>query len=167
MKRTTALAVLTAVVVLVPLSHVEIASSDDSWLLMVDGRPVDVAGIVSDQYAALTRDCRPVQRLQPQAPAFAAALEAIRHYSPPDSTSAQMLSLLRHEHWLLAQVRFAHLQNAVVLLRDSGQGLTVPDGGVWSGATHPHRADPYIRRYLQARVPDAPHQLLACLVSER
>lgn len=151
--------------VLLPLSHLEIEASDDSWLLRVDGRPVDVAGYLSEKYTGLTRHCSQVQGLQPTDRLYTDALNAIRQYSPPDSLSAQLVHVIRQDHWLLAQARFLDLQDAVVLLTRSEQGLTIPEGGVWSGATHPHRPEPVIRRYLQSRVPAVPADLTACFES--
>lgn len=163
MKRRTALAVLVATAVLVPLSHLELRSADDSWLLWVDGRPVDAAGALSDGWLALTRDCRRVQPLPPSSAEHAHALEALRQYSPPDSRSARIAGLIGEGGWLLAQARFEGLENAVVLLRQTAAGWAIAEGGVWSGRTHPHRPGPFIRRYLRARVPDAPRALTDCL----
>jgi hypothetical protein len=154
-----------ALALLVPLSHLEIQASDDSWLLLVDGRPVDVAGYLSDRSTQLVRDCRQVQVLQPTDPWHADALRAIRHESPPDSLSAQLVHLTRQDAWLLAQVKFSDLQAAVVVLTASERGLTMAQGAVWSGTTQPHRPDPFIRRYLRSRVPAAPADLIACFES--
>jgi len=163
MKRSTALSVLLAVAVLVPLSHVEVQSTDDTWLLRVDGRPVDLAGAVSQAYTRWRRDCGRVQQLGATQPVHAAALQVLRGHSPPASASAELRSLARQGDWLLAQVRFGHLQDAVVLLQASSQGWRVDTAGIWSGTTHPLRPEPFIRRYLQRRVPDAPTDLLDCL----
>lgn len=149
-------------VVLLPLSHLEIQASDDSWLLLVDGRPVDVAGYLSERRTEMTRDCRAVQSLPATHRLHAEALQAVRDDSPPDSLSAQLVQLIRQDQWLLAQVRFSDLQDAVVILTESDQGLTIPQGAVWSGTTHPHRPEPLIRRYLRTRVPAAPVDLIAC-----
>jgi hypothetical protein len=148
--------------VALPLSHLEIHASDDSWLLRVDGRPVDVAGYASERYTQLTRHCNQVQVLRPIDPLHEQALNAIEQYSPPDSLSARMVHVIRQDDWLLAQVKFRNLQDAVVLLRASRQGLEIAKEGVWSGATHPHRPEPLIRRYLQGRVPAAPTDLTEC-----
>ena len=148
--------------VVLPLSHLEIQTSHDSWLLLVDGRPVDVAGYVSERHTRLTRHCSHVQALPPTDPLHAQALNTIKHYSPPDSMSARMVHAIRQGDWLLAQVKFRNLQDAVVLLKASTPGLEIVKDGVWSGATHPHRPEPLIRRYLQIRVPSAPADLTAC-----
>lgn len=165
MKPRASVVFLAALTVLLPLGHLEFESSDDSWLLRVDGRPVDVAGYLSEQYTALTRNCDRVQGVPLTDPLHADVLGVIRRYSPPDSSSAQLVALIRQDRWLLAQVRFSTLQEAVVLLKASEQGLTVAQGGVWSGTTHPHRPEPVIRRYLQSAVPAAPVDLTACFAS--
>lgn len=165
MKSRATAVVLAATLILLPLSHLEIRASDDSWLLWVDGRPVDVAGYLSETYTDMTRHCSPVQVVPPRHPLHAQALAAIQRHSPPDSLSAQLVELTRMDHWLLAQVRFSTLQDAVVLLAEAAQGVTIAQGGVWSGSTYPHRFEPIVRRYLQTRVPAAPTELTACLAS--
>jgi hypothetical protein len=162
MKFRASLLVLVVLLVVVPLSHLNIESSDDSWLVRVDGVPVDVPGLVSDTYSALTRSCSQVQALGPTDPRFASAQEVIRQESPPHSLSAQVVDLRQQGDWALAQVRFAELQSAVVLLQASGAGYAMSPVGVWSGSTHPHRPGPVVRRYLRSRVPQAPGDLVAC-----
>ena len=162
MKYRASAVVLAALLVALPLSHLEIESADDSWLLRVDGRPVDIAGYVSERYTQLTRDCSRVHALLPSDPLSAQALSAIEQYSPPDSLLARMVHVIRKDDWLLAQVKFRNLQDAVVLLIATKEGLEIAKGGVWSGSTHPHRPEPLIRRYLQGRVPAAPADLTEC-----
>ena len=154
--------VLVAMLVALPLSHLEIQTSDDSWLLRVDGRPVDIAGYVSERYTQFTRECSHVHALLPSDPLSAQALGAIEQHSPPDSLSARMVHVIRKDDWFLVQVNFRSLQDAVVLLSATKEGLEIAMGGVWSGTTHPHRPEPLIRRYLQGRVPAAPADLTEC-----
>lgn len=162
MKSRASLVLLVVLLVLVPLSHLEIEASDGSWLLRVDGVPVDVAGLVADGYSTLTRRCSRVQAIGQAEPQFATALDVIRHESPPHSLSATLIDLRRQDDWLLAQVRFTELQSAVVLLQASGAGYAIATGGVWSGSTHPHRPGPVIRRFLRSRVSQAPGDLIDC-----
>ena len=162
MKSRASLILLVALLVLVPLSHLELEPSDGSWLVRVDGVPVDVPGLVADGYSTLTRSCSRVQALAPADPGFEAALEAIRQESPPQSLSAKLVDLRRQGDWLLAQVHFTELQSAVVLLQAAGAGHVIAAGGVWSGSTHPHRPGPVIRRFLRSRVPQAPGDLVDC-----
>lgn len=166
MKRRASVMVLLAMVILLPVSHLEIRASDDSWLMLVDGRPVDVAGHIAERYTAWRSDCRPVQDVPANSPTHASALQAIRQHSTPDSLSAQILRLTRQGDWLLAQVRFEQLQEAVLVLQERPQGAAIADSGVWSGSTHPHRPAPVIRRYLQSRVPQLPTSLIDCFVPE-
>lgn len=145
-----------------PFQHLELESSDDSWLLLVDGRPVDVVGYFSEQFTSLTRRCNQVEMVIPGDPLQEQALNAIRQYSPPDSFSAQILQLTRQHDWLLAQVKFDQLESAVVLLTQLDQKYSIPTGGVWSGSTHPHRPEPFVRRFIRANVPLVPAQLMSC-----
>lgn len=149
--------------IVLPLSHLEIHKSDDSWLLVLDGRAVDVAGFFAEKYTALTRNCSRINHIQEASAVHADVLEVVKHHSPPDSLSARLVDVTQQDKWLLAQVKFNTLQDAVILLKDTEQGPQVPAGGVWSGMTHPHRPEPVIRRYLQGRVSEAPNALTACL----
>ena len=142
--------------------HLEIEAMDDSWLLRVDGRGVDVAGHVAEQFTSLTRRCNAVQRVLPNDALYADTLNVIRQYSPPDSLSAQLMDLTRQDDWLLAQVTFDRLHSAVVLLNASPHGWMVADGAIWSGPTHPHRPEPLIRRYIRSKAAAAPTALLDC-----
>lgn len=144
--------------------HLEIEATDDSWLLRVDGRGVDVAGHVSEQFTSLTRSCNSVRRVLPNDALYADTLNVIRQYSPPDSLSAQVMDLTRQDDWLLAQVTFDRLNSAVVLLNTSQMGLTIPHGAIWSGPTHPHRPEPLIRRYIRSKASAAPQALMDCFV---
>ena len=162
MKLRAAQTILLAMAVLLPLSHLDIESSDDSWLLVIDGRAVDVAGELAQSYTRWRRDCRQVLHVPVDEPLHAQALASLRQHSPPDSRSAHLLQLSRSGPWLLAQVRFSALQDAVVLLEQTPAGVAVTEGGVWSGSTHPHRPEPLIRRYLHSRVPGVPGDLMAC-----
>jgi hypothetical protein len=149
-------------VIFLPFLHLDIETSDDSWLLWVDGRPVDVSGYISEQFTALTRRCDQVAMVMPGDPLHEQALNVIRQYSPPDSLTAQLLHLNRQHEWLLAQVEFDQLQDAVVLLTQSEQDIVIPTGGIWSGSTHPHRPEPLIRRFIRSGLPSAPEELLNC-----
>ena len=149
-------------VIFLPFLHLDIETSDDSWLLWVDGRPVDAAGYISEQFTAFTRRCDQVETVMPDDPLHEQALNVIRQYSTPDSLTAQLLHLTRQHEWLLAQVEFDQLQDAVVLLTQSEQDIVIPTGGIWSGSTHPHRPEPLIRRFIRSGVPSAPEELLNC-----
>ncbi len=162
MKRRSALLALAIVLVLMSLSHLEIEQTDDSWLLRVDGRPVDLAGRVAEGLNWLGRDCRQVQSLTPDDARSRLALQTLQAHSPPDSLSASITGLWAQGDWMLAQVRFERLHPALVLLRREAHAWEVVNAGVWSGTAHPFRPGPFIRRYFERRVPDVPTDLLDC-----
>jgi hypothetical protein len=153
---------LAVMVIFLPFLHLDIETSDDSWLLLIDGRPVDVAGYFSEQLTTLTRRCDEVEIVIPGDPLHEQTLNAIRQYSPPDSFTAQLLQLTRQNYWLLAQVKFDQLQDAVILLTQSANEIVIPTEGIWSGPTHPHRPEPLIRRFIRGRLPLVPEELMSC-----
>lgn len=162
MKRQSALLALAVVMVSVSLSHLEMEQTDDSWLLRIDGRPVDLAGRVAEVFNWLGRDCRQVESLTPDDSRSALALKTLQAHSPPDSLSASIDGLWSQGDWMLAQVRFESLHPALVLLRLEAHAWQVVHAGVWSGSTHPFRPGPFVRRYLERRVPGVPSDLLGC-----
>lgn len=162
MRRATAVSLLASLLVLVPLSHLDIQKADDSWLLLVTGRPVDVSGRMAEAVNRITRRCGAVQAVQSADALRSEVTGLLAGYSPPDSATAQITGLWRQQDWILASVRFDRLEPAVVLIRQSQGGLRVVPNGIWSGPTHPFRADAYVRRYLARRVPAVPSGLLDC-----
>lgn len=166
MKPRIAIALLVGTVIGVTLSHLQVQATDHGFLLDVDGRPVDVLGWWSDAVNSLKRDCAQVQNLPTQNAQLAAALRTLQEESPPASrtariTGAWMTGSLA-DTWLLVQAEFDELLPAVVLMQLRNGVWTVVQQGVWSGQTHPWRAGPLIRAYLQGRVPNAPATLLSC-----
>ena len=148
--------------VLFGLSLLGLEQRDDSWLLKVGGRPLDVRGATWAAWQDATRDCTRVQRLDPSTaepiggPAVraplpaeataAAAVRALRGFSPPDSESARVWRL---DHWApgapeamppktgapgpvwwVLQAEFDRLEPVVVLVRQEG-----PDAQVLAAAT--------------------------------
>lgn len=162
MKRHVAVAALLATLVGVTLSHVEWKKADNGHLLLLDGRPLDVIGWMQDQANRLRRDCTQVTRLQPPDTRLASALAVIQSYSPPASHTGRVKAAWASGQWLLAEVAFDDLLPAVVLLQAQGQSWAVAPMGIWSGETHPWRAAPLIRAYLERQVRAAPAPLLAC-----
>ncbi|WP_341685160.1 hypothetical protein [Limnohabitans sp.] len=154
--------VLAIILVMLPAIHLEVQSSDDSWLLVVDGRPVDVAGLFSQFHAQVTRRCDKVKSIHSEDPLHGDVLRVIRHYSPPDSLSLHIVGISQLENWVITQVKFQHLNDAVVLLNTTSQGLKLVHNGIWSGSTHPHYPEPVIRRYLESRIPGVPKDLIGC-----
>ncbi|MFM8738322.1 MAG: hypothetical protein ACKOGB_11945 [Betaproteobacteria bacterium] len=182
--------------VLFGLSLLGVEHRDDSWLLKVGGRPLDVRGAAWAAWQDATRDCTRVQRLHPstaeaiggpaaqtalpaEATAAAAAVRALRGFSPPDSESARVRRL---DHWApgaaeamppktgavgpvwwVLQAEFDRLEPVVVLVRQEGPDAHMLAAGVWSGTTLPWNPAWRIRRFLAERVPQAPAALLACI----
>jgi len=166
------------------LSLVGLERRDDGWLLQLGGRFVDLRGALWAAWQDSTRNCAAVQRLDPEAaqrligPA-AAAVEALRGFSPPDSASARVW---RVDHWPLGagepvqpalassapawfvlQADFDGLEPVVVLVRQEKAYTQVVAQGVWSGTTMPWNPAWRIRSFLGDRVPQAPPALLACV----
>ena len=166
MKPRMAIALLLATAIGVTLSHLEVQATDHGFLLDVDGRPVDVQGWWSDTLNGLQRDCARVQRVPVQDAQLTPALRALQEESPPASLTARITGAWMTGTvtgtWLLVQAEFDELLPAVVLMQSRDGGWTVVPQGVWSGQTHPWRAGPLIRSYLQGRVPNAPSALLHC-----
>lgn len=62
----------------------------------------------------------------------------------------------------MAQLQFSQLQDAVVLLHETPEGLSITPQGIWSGTTHPLHGGSFIRRYLRTQAPEAPADLIRC-----
>jgi hypothetical protein len=166
MRRRSQLTILLALLFLLPFLHLEIERSDESWLLLVDGRPVDIAGRISQFWTSATLQCERTEVLPAHHPLHIQTLDLIRTYSLPDSLTANVVALNRVDQWLLAQVKFERLEPAVVVLQISGLDVVIPQGGIWSGPTFPHTPEPLIRRFIASRVPGVPSELLGCFAYE-
>ena len=64
--------------------------------------------------------------------------------------------------WLVAELVFAQLNPAVVVLQAVPEGIRLPERAVWSGSTSPWQPGPRIRQHLELQVPQVPAALLAC-----
>jgi hypothetical protein len=62
----------------------------------------------------------------------------------------------------LAEVEFAQLLPAVVLMHTVNGSTAIVPGAVWSGYTQPWKAAPHIRRYLSQQGGAAPRDLFEC-----
>ena len=162
MKPRVAVAALMVTALCVTLSHFEWQQSDNGHLLVVDGRPVDAQGWLSDQVNRMRRDCSQVTRLQVQDERLAAAMWALKTYSPPASQTARISAAWTTDQWLLVEAAFDDLLPAVVLMTRVDTRWAIAPQGIWSGQTHPWMAAPLIRDYLARQVPAAPGHLLAC-----
>ena len=154
------LLVLTALGVL--RAHVDIERQDGSYFLSFQGKKHDVAGMLLNQTNAMLRQCSDVQTLDVNSAQAVSALNAIRNFSPPDSRLVRLLGMQQQGPWLLAEVEFATLNPAVVLLTGAQERISVVEGAIWSGTTAPWHAASLIRRYIQGRAPQAPPELLRC-----
>ncbi len=143
----------------IPWSYLGLEKLDGRWFLVLNGRPVDVTGQADQAWTRWWRDCGQVQVMHEPA-ALRLALDAVRRFSPPDSLSGEWVSVQQHKSWVLAQVRFERLHDAVVLMRTSARRAEVV--AVWSGFTHPHQPEAWIRRHLIVQAPQAPPALLDC-----
>ncbi|WP_090137901.1 hypothetical protein [Limnohabitans sp. DM1] len=162
MKPRVAIAALLVTAVWVTLSHFEWQKFDNGHLLVVDGRPLDVQGWLSDRLNRLRRDCARVTRLQPQDERLTSALVVLKAYSPPASHTARVSAAWATDQWLLVEAAFDDLLPAVVLMTRVDTRWAIAPQGIWSGQTHPWMAAPLIRDYLERQMPAAPGHLLAC-----
>lgn len=162
MPKRISLYVLLMVFVGVFLNHFSFQKKENGYLLMVDGREVDVIGIAQDQWLKAARNCENVLALEPTTQKYAEIKQLVQAYSPPNSESAHIVSLMATHNWYLAEVTFKELLPAVVLIQQTDAGLQIVPNAIWSGETHPWRAGPYIRNYISNKVPNAPQAILDC-----
>lgn len=172
MKRHVAATLLALTTLGVLNAHVDVEAQDGRYFGVWQGKKHDVLGWLSDRSNRLWRDCSQVQQLEPGSPTAEQALTLIREYSPPDSRQAQLISLQQHGRWLVAELNFAKLNPAVVLLHQDSAALHLPERAIWSGSTSPWQPGPRIREHLRAQGQQAqpaqqwpgqvPEALLAC-----
>ena len=165
MKRHVAATLLVLTTLGVINAHVDVEAQDDRYFGVWQGKKHDVIGWVADQSNQLWRDCSTVQHLGNASPAAVQVLTLIADHSPPDSRSARLVSLQQQGDWLVAELTFAQLNPAVVLLRAGPAGWQLPERAVWSGSTSPWQPGPRIRQHLARQAPQAPQvpaALLAC-----
>jgi hypothetical protein len=162
MKRHVAVTLLVLTSLGVINAHVDVEAQDGRYFAVWQGQKHDVIGWISERSNQLWRNCRAVQQLSSDSPKATQVLALIKDYSPPDSRQAQLVSLQQQGDWLLAELAFATLNPAVVVLRDDAAGLRLPERAVWSGSTAPWLPGPRIRDHLQQQVPEVPASLLAC-----
>ena len=162
MKKKVALPLLLIVLVAVTASHIGFKRADHSYLMVVDGREVDVIGKTKNQLLAYTQNCSNVLQPQKDDTTFLAVQSAIQDYSPPQSHSAKIASMWSMGEWVLAEVEFDSLLPAVVTIQISSNETQIVPRGIWSGLTKPWLAAPLIRTYLKTQVPELPNQLLNC-----
>lgn len=161
-KKRVSLAVLGLVFVGVVSSHVSWEHKDNGYLMVISGREVDFLGTLRNGLNRTWRSCERVSFLAAHDPRFVQAKATIQAYSPPQSSSAQLAGVWAAEDWTLAEVEFAQLLPAVVLMHTTNGATAIVPGAVWSGYTRPWKAAPHIRRYLSQQGGSAPRDLFDC-----
>jgi hypothetical protein len=149
MKRHVAATLLALTTLGVINAHVDVEAQDGRYFGVWQGTKHDVLGKLEDHRNRLWRNCSNVERVAPGSDVAEQVLALIRNYSPPDSQQAQLISLRQLGPWLVAELNFAQLNPAVVLLRHEGQALQLLDRAIWSGSTAPWEPGPRIRAHLQ------------------
>jgi hypothetical protein len=162
MKKKVALPLLLIVLVGVIASHISFKAADHSYLMVVDGREIDILGKIQNQWHSHTQNCKGVTEQKESEANFQAIHKAIQAYSPPQSQSAQIAGIWTLGTWSLAEVEFETLLPAVVTLQMNDIDPQIVPRGIWSGHTKPWMAAPLIRTYLKAQVPEVPKQLIQC-----
>jgi len=167
MNKTTASCALLVSLTLILASHVETQVIDGERIVVVDAVYFDLRGYLQERTTNLinlaTAQCNTVEYLSTSNSDYSKTLKAIQEYSPPDSNSAKIVQLARDDEWLWAEVIFNQLKPVVVLLKHTPNGLTIWDGAIWSGPTHPWRVKNTIEKYLKTKSPPASHRLLECV----
>ena len=143
-------------------AHVDVEAQDGRYFGVWQGKKHDVIGWLADHKNQLWRDCSAVQQLSNASPEAEQVLTLIADHSPPDSRNARLVSLLQQGDWLVAELVFAQLNPAVVVLQAVPEGMRLPERAVWSGSTSPWQPGPRIRQHLALQVPLVPAALLAC-----
>ena len=162
MKRHVAATLLVLTTLGVINAHVDVEAQDGRYFGVWQGKKHDVIGWLADHKNQLWRDCSAVQQLSNASPEAEQVLTLIADHSPPDSRDARLVSLLQQGDWLLAELAFARLNPAVVVLQAVPKGMRLPERAVWSGSTAPWHPGPRIRQHLALQVPQVPAALLAC-----
>jgi len=163
MKKKVAWTVLGLVLVGVVASHVSWEKKDNGHLLVLDGREVDLLGQLRNGVNRAMRNCERVRFLTAQDPHYLEVKATIQAYSPPQSNSAKLAGVWATGDWRLAEVEFAQLLPAVVLMHSHQGTTTIVPHAVWSGYTQPWKAAPHIRRYLALQGGDSvPTDLYDC-----
>ncbi len=165
MKRHVAATLLVLTTLGVLNAHVDVEAQDGRYFGVWLGKKHDVIGWVADHRNQLQRDCSAVERLSVSSPAASQVLSVIGDYSPPDSRHVQLVSLQQLGPWLVAELNFAQLNPAVVLLQLEGEGLHLPERAIWSGSTAPWWPGPRIRSHLQATAAPGTAQAVSALLA--
>jgi hypothetical protein len=155
-------ALLVIVLIGVFSTHVSLKKEDNGWLMYLDARAVDLPGKLSNSWTRLVTQCKDTQKISKNDPLFTRLDELIKNYSPPDSQSALVASIIAKDDWALAEVEFTKLLPAVVTIQSLTKNPQIKANGVWSGYTQPWESAPIIRTYIKTQIPDLPTHLVDC-----
>ncbi len=144
------------------LSHVSWSDTENGLLFNVDGRDVDIAGIVKDKWRVSQKKCHAVKELDSTDPQFQTIKTLVQAYSPPHSAAIRTMYAWRSGSWAVAEVEFESLLPAVVPIKTLDTHAAVVGEAIWSGMTLPWKAGPFIRAYIAHKSDDLPEALLAC-----
>ena len=162
MNKKVSVALLLFLTPVVLLSHVSWSQADNGLLFNVDGRDVDVVGILKDKWRASTKRCPAVAELDSTDPQFKTIKTLVQSYSPPDSVAIRKIYVWRSGSWAVAEVEFAKLLPAVVTIKDIDTNAAIVEDAIWSGMTKPWKAGPFIRAYIANKSNELPETLLQC-----
>jgi hypothetical protein len=162
MNKSVSFIVLCLVALGLTLTHVSWVAKDNSYLLAVDGREIDVLGHINNSWVRATRDCGGVSQTISRGESYLQIENAIKAYSPAQSASAQIASVWTTGVWTVVEVEFKELLPAVVLLKTTANSPEVVPNAIWSGYTAPWKAAPYIRQHMLKFGQEAPSDLFNC-----
>ena len=162
MKKKASVALLFLTLVAVLFLHIELVTTENGALLVVDNQEFDFIGSINNQWNRHTRSCNSVKRLLPSEAKYQLAQSLIENYSPPHSKFAMIASAWTAEEWILVEVEFTDLLPAVVLIQTKEHESFIVPNATWSGYTKPWKSAPYIRKYISNIGNGMPPSLTNC-----
>ena len=162
MNKKVSVALLLFLTPVVLLSHMSWSQADNGLLFNVDGRDVDVVGMLKDKWRVSTKRCPAVAELDSTDPQFKAIKTLVQSYSPSDSVAIRTMYVWRSGSWAITEVEFEKLLPAVVTIKDVNTHAAIVGDAIWSGMTQPWKASPFIRAYIRNKSNDLPETLLQC-----
>ena len=156
-------ALLMVTLIAVFFLHIGLTTTENGTLLVLDNQEFDFLGTVNNKWNRITRNCNAVSRLSPHEEKYQIAQSLIENYSPPHSKSVMISSAWSADTWTLAEVEFADLLPAVVIIQTEANQSSILANAVWSGYTKPWKSAPFIRKYISSHAHDgAPPALISC-----
>jgi hypothetical protein len=153
---------LLAVLIGVVSNHLNIRSTENGPLLVIDEKEFDVLGEIDMEWTALITDCSNVSSPQFNEWIYHEAIKVVQNYSPPQSRKTHVASVWQQDSWLLVETEFDELLPSVVPLKQSNGVFNIVPQAVWSGYTTPWKATPFIRKYIKNQAPELPSDLINC-----